>query len=296
MPMPSKIYPGYRSGMLTAEYKTDRIEQKSPVWHCRCDCGGFTETTTKRLLSGAAKNCGCERVSNPRERDLTGQRFGKLTVLSRTEKRMDQGSVVWLCQCDCGKQKEVSARRLIRGRVRSCGCLSDPPPKDYVGKRFGRLTVMEYGGREYRRTEKSRATINLWKCRCDCGKEVLVPQSELQSGESGSCGCLMKERSQEALRLVDGTSVTILEGVKKGLRSTNKSGHTGVCLLKDGSYQAYISFKKKRYYLGKYHDIKDAVRAREAAEKMHDDFLAWYYETHPAGKPAAASGEEKTQS
>lgn len=288
MPMPSKIHPGYRSGRLTAEYKTGQTENGYPVWHCQCDCGGSIDATTKRLLSGAVKNCGCERVPRARELDLTGQRFGKLTVLSRTEARRDQGSVVWLCQCDCGNQKEVSARRLTQGKVRSCGCLSDPPPRDYIGKRFGRLTVTEYGGRIYRRTERSQATLNLWKCRCDCGKEVTVAQSELQNGDTQSCGCLLKERAREALRLIDGTSVTILEGVKKGPRRTNTTGHTGVYRLKGGYYEARISFKKKRYYLGRYRNMKDAVCARETAEEMHDDFLEWYYSEHPAARPPPA--------
>lgn len=296
MPMPTKIYPGYRSGRLTAAYRTERSENGYPVWHCQCDCGGAIDVTSKRLLSGAAKNCGCERVPHPRELDLTGQRFGKLTVLSKTEARTDQGSVVWLCQCDCGKQKEVSARRLTRGKVCSCGCLSDPPPKDYIGKRFGRLTVMEYGGRIYRHTENSRATVNLWKCRCDCGKEVTVAQPELQNGDTQSCGCLLKERAREALRLIDGTSVTILESVKKGPRRTNTTGYTGVYLLKDGYYEAAISFKKERYYLGRYKKLSDAVRARKTAEEMHDDFLEWYYKEYPkAGKQAAkgANGYEQ---
>lgn len=227
--------------------------------------------------------------------NLTGQRFGKLTALSQTDERADQGSVVWLCQCDCGNTKKVSARRLVRRKVRSCGCLSDPPPKDYVGKRFGRLTVTEYGGREYRRTEKSRATINLWKCRCDCGKEVTVPQSELQSGESQSCGCLQKERAREGLMLIDGTSVAILERVKTGLRSSNKTGCTGVSLLRDGRFQASISFKKKQYYLGRYKNKENAIRARKAAEAIHDDFLEWYYSKHPKAAVGIQNGVQKNE-
>ena len=46
-------------------------------------------------------------------KNLAGQRFGKLVVLSPTEKRMDNGSIVWRCQCDCGNTAEVSARRLV---------------------------------------------------------------------------------------------------------------------------------------------------------------------------------------
>lgn len=235
---------------------------------------------------------GYERAAGSRGYDLTGQRFGKLTVLQRTDKRKEQGCVVWLCQCDCGKQKEVPTNRLIKGKVRSCGCLSAPPPKDYIGRRFGRMTVIEYGGRVCRRTEKSRATINLWKCRCDCGREVMVPQPELQNGESQSCGCLKRERVKEGLRLIDGTSIRVLETVKKGLRSTNTSGCTGVCLLKSGYYEAYMSFKKKRYYLGRYKDKDDAVRARKTAEEMRDDFLEWYYREYPG---AEKDIEESTQ-
>lgn len=212
--------------------------------------------------------------------ELTGKRFGKLTVLSQTDKRMDGGSIVWLCKCDCGRTAEVSARRLVRGKVRSCGCLSNPPGKDYIGKRFGRLTVIGYEGRERRHNEKSRATINLWKCRCDCGREVTVPQSELQRGESQSCGCLQKERAREALLLIEDTSVSILERNKK-VRKNNKSGYTGVFQMRDGRWAAYINFRKKRYWLGRYTELEDAIKARRQGEAMHEDFLNWYYETYP---------------
>lgn len=212
-------------------------------------------------------------------KDLTGQRFGKLVVLSQTEKRVDNGSIVWKCKCDCGNFAEVSARRLIRGKVRSCGCLSNPPRKDYIGKRFGRLTVIEYAGtaKELNKTGKA----NYWKCRCDCGRESLVSQTELQNGGTQSCGCLQKERVVEYLELLDGTSVAILERNKGQVRKTNKSGHTGVFHTADGKWAAYINFKKKRYWLGRYSDKEEAVKARRLGEEMHDNFLEWYYETHP---------------
>lgn len=234
-----------------------------------------------------------EQPKSGRPRDLTGQRFGRLVALAPTEKRADGGSVVWLCQCDCGKRKEVSARRLARGKVRSCGCLSDPPPKDYVGRRFGRLVVTAYAGRERRRTERSRATVTLWRCRCDCGREVTVPQPELQSGASQSCGCLQKERTREALALVEDTSATLLERVHTGPpRKNNTSGHTGVFRRKDGRWLAYINFQKKRYYLGCFASKEEAVKAREKGEEMHEDFLAWYHALHPPA-PAEAEAEKK---
>lgn len=53
--------------------------------------------------------------------DLTGQKFGRLTVLSRTEHETRKG-VFWLCRCDCGKETVVASGKLKSGTTRSCGC------------------------------------------------------------------------------------------------------------------------------------------------------------------------------
>ena len=52
----------------------------------------------------------------PKLNDLTGQRFGRLTVLERTELK-------WLCKCDCGNKKIVAGGHLVSGDTKSCGCL-----------------------------------------------------------------------------------------------------------------------------------------------------------------------------
>ena len=51
--------------------------------------------------------------------DLSGKRFGKLTVLSRD---INQGGhTKWLCQCDCGKTKVIQGNHLQEGSTTSCG-------------------------------------------------------------------------------------------------------------------------------------------------------------------------------
>jgi len=55
-------------------------------------------------------------------KDLSGQRFGKLTVISKTDARSG-GSVVWLCKCDCGNEARVASSNLSSGNTKSCGCL-----------------------------------------------------------------------------------------------------------------------------------------------------------------------------
>lgn len=54
--------------------------------------------------------------------NMTGQVFGRLTVTGQNG-RNRHGQTVWLCRCKCGKEKTNSRSNLIRGRVRSCGCL-----------------------------------------------------------------------------------------------------------------------------------------------------------------------------
>ena len=54
--------------------------------------------------------------------DLTGQRFGRLTVVERAENYKD-GSARWHCLCDCGNMTTVHAHALKQGRIKSCGCL-----------------------------------------------------------------------------------------------------------------------------------------------------------------------------
>lgn len=56
---------------------------------------------------------------NPK--DLTGQRFGRLTVIAKTDKRCDR-HIIWECQCDCGNRHYVRSSSLLSGATQSCGC------------------------------------------------------------------------------------------------------------------------------------------------------------------------------
>lgn len=59
--------------------------------------------------------------------------------------------------------------------------------KDLIGTKFGKLTVIKYVGYN-KKTYKHK-----WLCRCECGKEVIVQQGNLENGHTKSCGCLRKE-------------------------------------------------------------------------------------------------------
>ena len=58
-----------------------------------------------------------------RKIDLTGRKFGHLTVIKEAGKS-NLGSIMWLCKCDCGKEKVINGNNLRQGKSQSCGCSS----------------------------------------------------------------------------------------------------------------------------------------------------------------------------
>ena len=55
--------------------------------------------------------------------DIVGNRYGKLIVLSKTDRKTKDGHYYYNCQCDCGNTKEIIAKSLKRGLTKSCGCV-----------------------------------------------------------------------------------------------------------------------------------------------------------------------------
>ena len=129
--------------------------------------------------------------------DLTGQRFGRLTVLYRDKEKENEKrnkTTFWKCKCDCGNEVSVTSGSLRGGRTNSCGCLAEDvrhnKKNDLTGKKFGRLTVL-YENKEDIRKETRRGIV--WHCKCDCGNECDVFATHLMQGQIKSCGCFQKD-------------------------------------------------------------------------------------------------------
>lgn len=139
-------------------------------------------------------------------KDLTGQRFGKLMVISRADDYIKPNGnkiIQWRCVCDCGNEVVVRGEYLRSGDTKSCGCLTS---ENLVGMKFGRLTVMD------RESPKSKKAKGLWVCKCECGNVIKVNTSDLKSGNTTSCGCKRKETLRQ-LRTKHGESNTRLYNV-----------------------------------------------------------------------------------
>jgi recombination endonuclease VII len=81
-------------------------------------------------------------------KDLTGQRFGMLTVVSKSARRDKHGNLFWNCVCDCGNSTTIRRDNLAYGNTVSCGCqermrINNEPRRVYLKHRYG-LSVEEY--------------------------------------------------------------------------------------------------------------------------------------------------------
>lgn len=170
---------GKRFGRLVAVKPTQERKNRSVVWECLCDCGETAYIRRSSLVAGTTRSCGCLKNAE----DITGQKFGNLTVVRPTE-RLSGTSRVWECKCDCGNIVCVPVSNLKSGNTKSCGCSKFV---NLAGQRFGRLTALH---------PTERYNFNgqrLWECRCDCGNVKYLAACNLINGSTKSCGCLNRE-------------------------------------------------------------------------------------------------------
>lgn len=183
---------GQRFGRLLVKALAYKRNKQS-FWDCDCDCGNKHIVGRTALISGATQSCGClhREISRERAVDLTGQQFGRLSVIYHVFSTLE-GEKYYLCKCECGNEKFILGSSLRAGRTTSCGCYNKEilrsKFKDITGERFGRLVVQ---GRSFINGEWARK----WECKCDCGNECIVEGEFLRNGTTKSCGCYLKDRS-----------------------------------------------------------------------------------------------------
>ena len=107
-------------------------------------------------------------------KNITGQKFGRLTALERVGKN-SCGHSIWRCQCECGRTTEVVLHSLTCGKTRSCGCLDYEAHITHPNRRTHRAC----GTRLYRIWKKM-------KSRCHNPND---PDYQHWYGSKGVCVC-----------------------------------------------------------------------------------------------------------
>lgn len=124
-----------------------------------------------------------------------GVRYGYLTIITKVPKPLNSKSKrnnFVLCKCDCGNEIVREGSSLPFLKKASCGCKNGHLLKDITGQKFGRLTVL------YRTDAKIFSKGAVWRCVCDCGKEVSAYGNQLRSGVQKSCGCYARDVQRAA--------------------------------------------------------------------------------------------------
>lgn len=192
---------GQKFGSLTVIKDTGERKNRQVVWECECDCENHPhiKVVGQALRSGHTTSCGCSRKGK-NVIDLTGQKFGFLTVIKQT-KVDSQRKAWWLCECECGNTREVSGTELRAGSVINCNkCAKENitynlKTYDKINfKKFGKLLAIEPT------QKRDNAGHILWRCVCECGNECFVSSNRLLTQNTTSCGCRSNSSGEENIK------------------------------------------------------------------------------------------------
>lgn len=211
--------------------------------------------------------------------NLTGQKFGRLTVIKRVENKGKR--VCWLCQCICGKEKIAAGSDLRGGITRSCGCLQ-------IESRYNKKKLNKYNlagdfgigydskGEEFYFDLEDYDKIKDYTWRVTSGS---YPRTKINGVSIGLHSFLIKHKENTWVDHINGNprdnrkqnlreATYTQNGMNKQFMSTNTSGIIGVYLNKKGNFWcAQISINNKIIYVGGSKDKEKAIKKRLEAEK-----------------------------
>lgn len=210
-------------------------------------------------------------------KDLTGQKFGKLTVLSKGPSDKFK-KTRWYCQCECGNTKLINASSLLRGLTISCGCNSYEKRQEYnkskivdeTGNVYGYLTVIKQNDKI--KHSDGRA---LWDCKCKCGNIITVPGRSLRNGHTTSCGCRRQslgEETVEKLLLQNNFNYAkeyLVAARKEQIKQYHKSRFDFAIFDNNNNLKYLIEYDGSQHFEENVRENGLGFNTREAYEKTH---------------------------
>jgi hypothetical protein len=149
------------------------------VWWT-CDCGRDAQIRVDGVLGGI-KSCG--HCTDMPISEISGRKFGKLclanakglTYISPESHRR----LLW--KCDCSRTKEIQARYVMKGTIKTCGRCNELTVEELTTHKFGRLKMRDPA------TILANSNKKVWWV-CDCGRELLASVCRATRGAVRSCG------------------------------------------------------------------------------------------------------------
>ena len=208
-----------------------------------------------------------------------GSKYGKLTVISRSDKAIKSGNIWWVCKCECGNTIIARGDRLRSGQTSSCGCtkgvnkfieqdayfigidskkrqfLFDKEDYEYIKKYYWYIDVTGYVVHKHKNKTKGK-TYYLHRELISCGKEKFVDHMNNNK----------LDNRKSNLRLATAQQNTF----NKSIQKNNTSGVPGVSYIKPTKkWSATIGYNNKNINLGSFRDKSKAIIARKEAEQKY---------------------------
>lgn len=228
-------------------------------------------------------------------KDLTGQRFERLTVLYKSNdyyiSPKGKKLIKWVCKCDCGNEIITTGNNLNNGSTKSCGCLNDEK-RVILGKNSKKYNIYDLTGEfgigytfKGERFLFDLEDYDLIKDYCwfidergyvltnTYGKEnhKMIQMHRLVMGfpkNKDVDHINHNTRDNRKINLRDCLHRDNQKNIK--VSSSNTSGVTGVHWDKSrNKWLSQIQVNGKYIYLGRYDNFEDAVKARKEAEEKY---------------------------
>ncbi len=210
--------------------------------------------------------------------DLTGRKYGYLTVLDLFRDSKHNRDVVWRCECECGNEKFVTTNSLLNNKNISCGCHDGKPQRspvyDMVGKTFNELTVIERA--EDYISPSGKHTLR-WKCRCSCGNYTMVTTNALVQNKTKSCGCMGKNIIGQKFGML-----TVLEKVDSHVSKNGRKRSKYKCICECGNHTYVLKSNLVSGNIiscGCHTKSKGEIRLCESMDKLNIKYIFQY--EHP---------------
>lgn len=208
-------------------------------------------------------------------KDMTGERLGKVLVLSPT---MDLSipnislNLEWKCVCDCGEYKVFSHKSVVGKKIKSCGCIRKKHGMSgtrqheiwmamkYRCNGTGGKMSMYYSGKGITYDPLWEDFTNFWRdMEIGYADNLELERIDVNKGYSKD-NCTWVTHGEQV--------------INRGIQVNNTSGRTGVRMPKNNSkWVATIQFQGTVIHLGSFSSFEDAVKARQEAELKYFGFV-----------------------
>lgn len=249
------------------------------TWRAKCQKCGLERTYKTANIKPERENggqCPCSKSGIE-----IGDKFARLTVLSRDLTKETGDGIFWNCVCDCGCLTSVRTKDLKSGNTKSCGCyniekLSERIKKwnsdnneDLVGQIFTKLTVTRLAAEK--EIEHRPKGPRYWVCQCECGNTHIASTSDLKRGKVASCGCMNSKGEAVIAKILSEFNISFCKQVTfDDLKSESGKPYAfDFAVLKGGAIWYLIEFDGIQHYdstrqFGKDKETFEKIKMRDS--------------------------------